>query len=142
MSALMAAQAIAESGERLQQIRTLSAVIAEAISGIDPHLAAVAATVESVEKRWKSLCDVGCDPRLQPQHFGEMHIKFEGQLATVVMARLSHLLRAHATQFEPRVSPEEPLSRVAAHDLRIVQAHCDKFELEEKRYLDSRRVGQ
>lgn len=110
--------------DQVEALRELATVTATDIAGIDAHLDAVSGIVQRVEHRWKKYSDAGGDPRLQHQHFGELWMRFDGELARIVVARLEHLLRAEHSPFKPKVSAQLCLADVGRHDQLAVGAHC------------------
>ena len=119
--------------DQVEILRSIAAANAQEIAGIDAHLAAVVEIVEAVEHRWKKNSDARGDSRLHVQHFGSLALRFNGELAAVVLSRLSHLLRAEHSPFKPKVRSDIDLGAVGRHDLAVVEAHCTDFEKQSRR---------
>ena len=120
---------------QVEVLRQLAAASAVDIAGIDAHITAIVEIVEGVERRWKKNCNAGGDPRLHVRHFGKLACRFNGELASVVISRLSHELHAEHSPFTTKVRADLELRAVGQHDLAVVEAHCMAFESENNRRL-------
>lgn len=127
--------AVVESrvSDQVEILREIAAINAEAIAGIDAHIEAIALIEAMFEERWKQLSDARGDPRLQMRTFGSLLMRFKGELAGIVVARLAHRLRAESSPFRPKVSPQTTLCAVGRHDQLEVEKHCAAFESDNRR---------